>query len=73
MASQHQGIWTQCRDRRGVGLYQNQSWPDDTCFDASLLPSEIEQVSGILITKTQKNSIQAHIYIYIYDINVTSE
>lgn len=46
MVSQHQSIWTQCRGRKGGGRFQNQSWPDDTCFDACLLPSETGQVSG---------------------------
>lgn len=56
MVSQHQGIWTLCRDRRGDGQYQNQSWPDDTCFDAYLLPFETGQVSG---HSDHKNNKQA--------------
>lgn len=46
MVSQHQCIWILCRDRRGGGRYQNQSWPDDTCFDVCLLPFETGPVSG---------------------------
>lgn len=56
MASQHQGIWTQCRDRTGGGQYQNQSWPDGTCFGAYRLPFWTGRVSGLSEHKSKRHA-----------------